>query len=290
MQVVKKQNYSVRYNEKKSLLDLPSVNTEIGNKFLRVARLSIGRTIAEIPDRDIRIENGEEKDYGLVKEVQILVSGIAKDYGIKKVERSEAFRFYDILKKYYSNLTLDEVRTAFELALIGELDKYLPKDKNGDPDKNSYQNFSVEFFTKILKAYNQFKGTVWSRIYSISSKELGNNIEKDLEKIEKEFRSTVKEFYENYLQTGRIEVVLPIYVSDYLIKKGLAEKKELEEIHFKKAKLLIDLNKNVNPFDKIGANLEARLNTEARTILAKEIIKESFDKLKNEGIRNDYWD
>ena len=47
-------------------------------------------------------------------------------------------------------------KSAFEMLSIGELDEFLPKNQ-GQPDKNHYQSFSVEFITRILKAFISLK-------------------------------------------------------------------------------------------------------------------------------------
>lgn len=71
----------------------------------------------------------------------------------------------DILKRYYSDMTLADIKMAFELATTGELDEYLPKDKQGNPDKNHYQQFNADYFAKILKAYKQKQTDVIDKAY-----------------------------------------------------------------------------------------------------------------------------
>ena len=42
---------------------------------------------------------------------------------------------------------------AFEMSLTGELDDFLPKGRDGQPDRNHYQQFNAEYVCKILNAY-----------------------------------------------------------------------------------------------------------------------------------------
>lgn len=74
-------------------------------------------------------------------------------------------RLLDILKKYYSLLTLAEIKLAFELATTGELNNYLPRDSNGNPDKNHYQQFNADYFAKILNAYRRKRDMTISKAY-----------------------------------------------------------------------------------------------------------------------------
>lgn len=109
----------------------------------------------------------EERE--LEKSVLVSARFICRDVGIrhwddKEKMKYESIRFFSVLKSYYSELTVDEINSAFEMASTGMLDEYLPKDKNGDPDKNHYQQFSVEYYTKILNAFRKKKGDIWGKV------------------------------------------------------------------------------------------------------------------------------
>lgn len=49
-------------------------------------------------------------------------------------------RLLDLLKRYYSQLTLSEVKLAFELLITGELDDYLPRIGTATPNGNITNN------------------------------------------------------------------------------------------------------------------------------------------------------
>ena len=108
------------------------------------------------------------RDDELIAKVSTATKYICRDVGIKDWNNSEimkydATRFYTTLKAYYKDLTLKEIKIAFELAAVGELDEWLPKDRNGNPDNKHYQSFSLEYYTKILKAYRNKKNKVWHK-------------------------------------------------------------------------------------------------------------------------------
>ena len=73
-------------------------------------------------------------------------------------------RLADVLRRYYGNKTLNDVKMAFELLVTGGLDTYLPKDKNGNPDTGHYQRFNVEYLGKVMKAYAQKQAEVFAKI------------------------------------------------------------------------------------------------------------------------------
>lgn len=62
-----------------------------------------------------------------------------------------------ILSKRYKDFSLRDVHEAFELLVSRDLDSFLPKDKNGQPERNHYGNFSVDFVFGILSAYRKMK-------------------------------------------------------------------------------------------------------------------------------------
>ena len=68
--------------------------------------------------------------------------------------------------RYYSFLSVSEIRLAFELVLVGELDAYLPKDAQGMPDRKSYGRLDVEFMTRVLNAYKRRRADVLRKAYN----------------------------------------------------------------------------------------------------------------------------
>lgn len=273
-----------RLEEKKNLLELGAVLSGVSEKELRIARLSLRKTIAEYP------LEGEE---GLPVKIKILTVGICRDYAIRGVTDLETFRFLDILRKYYSGFTLDEIRTAFELALIGDLDEYLPKDRNGNPDKNSYQLFSLEFITKILSAYKRHKGRIWGKVYKCSEKEEIPPTEEQKNQIQKDFERTLEEQFHEYVEAGVLTMLLPVFTAKYLVKCGKIEDREISEKHMQKANFILaqsikEKKKNPNLFQGIEEPEGKLVLYYAERIKSTELILELFEKLKNEG--NSIWD
>lgn len=103
-------------------------------------------------------------DQDLIDEVKELVKMISLDVGIQSVASAYTpARFMQVLQRHYNDLTTEDVKLAFELNVTGELDEYLPLDKNGRPDRNHYQSFNVQYYTKVLNAYKKRKQGTWAK-------------------------------------------------------------------------------------------------------------------------------
>lgn len=121
-------------------------------------------------------------------------------------------------------MTLTDIKLAFELATTGELDDYLPKDSQGNPDKKHYQQFNADYFAKILNAYRRKQNGVIHKAY------------KAVPEPKRELTPEQKRYYHNetvaryrgvflrYKYTGRFELGIAdgMFIYDWLRKHGLA--------------------------------------------------------------------
>ena len=96
-----------------------------------------------------------------------------KDLGMKTPPTiQDVFRIYEYLLRYYGDITPSEMKISFELLMAGELDDYLPKGSDGKADRNHYQQFSLEYLTKVLNAFKRKKGeTLHKAIKALPEKE-----------------------------------------------------------------------------------------------------------------------
>lgn len=171
----------------------------------------------------------EMDDGVLVSKTAQMFRFIAMDVGyiIPQNENDWAYiqtRLVDILKRYYSYLTLADIKLAFELATTGELDEFLPRDSQGNPDKKHYQQFNADYFAKILNAYRRKQNGVIHKAY------------KALPEPKKELTPEEKRYYHNqavarcrevflqYKYTGRfvLGVTDGMLIYDWLRKLGFA--------------------------------------------------------------------
>ena len=73
---------------------------------------------------------------------------IAIDVGYKRPADDAEWQYIvvrlaDVLKRHFYDLTIEDVKTAFELLTVGDLDNYLPINSNGEPDRSHYQNLTT---------------------------------------------------------------------------------------------------------------------------------------------------
>lgn len=113
----------------------------------------------------------EYVDNELAVEVAKALKFIAKDVGYRSTTESEmsylTVRVCEILKRHYGGLTLRDFRIAFEMSITGELDEYLPKNRDGFADRNHYQNFNAEYVCKILNAYKSKRSNILKKAYDV---------------------------------------------------------------------------------------------------------------------------
>lgn len=130
---------------RREMVKIPAVMDALGPVERAVFLASTDKTIAEYDAA------------GLASELATALKWICKDVGYRSPDESDrqylVIRTAEILKRYYAGLSLKDFRMAFEMSLTGELDDFLPRGRDGQPDRNHYQQFNAEYVCKILNAY-----------------------------------------------------------------------------------------------------------------------------------------
>lgn len=100
----------------------------------------------------------------LASELANAIKWISKDIGCREQDAADkqytVIRISEIMKRYYPLYSMKDFRMAFEMAVAGELDSYLPVGRDGMPDKNHYQQFNADYVCKIMNAYKDFRNSV----------------------------------------------------------------------------------------------------------------------------------
>lgn len=184
----------------------------------------------------------EMDDGVLVSKTAQMFRFIAMDVGyiIPQNENDWAYiqtRLVDILKRYYSNLTLADIKLAFELATTGELDEYFPKDKQGNPDKNHYQQFNADYFAKILKAYKQKQTDVIDKAYKVILEKNNEISPEQIRRFEIQRQWRNRYIFLCYKYTGELILGLTddMFLYEWLQKCGLADDVQVKEDDRKEA-------------------------------------------------------
>lgn len=210
---------------RRQMVQLPEVAKSLSGVEKYIFAASTKTQIAEIDDATLVAKTGQMFRF-IALDVGYIIPTNTDDWAYI------CTRLLDILKKYYSQMTLADIKLAFELATTGELDDYLPKDRNGQPDKAHYQQFNADYFAKILNAYRRKQNGVIHKAYQA------------LPEAKKELTPEQKRYYHNdiesrnrlaflqYKYTGRVDfgIAGEMFVYDWLVKVGLADTvKETED-------------------------------------------------------------
>lgn len=133
------------------------------NKIKQLSKVD-QRIFAESTRKLISEEESEEKK---IEFLGIIFIGVCSDFGLNAPEHSAVksvfSSIFDVVDLYFDDLSFAEVKLAWRLLAVGELDNYLPKDRYGDPDKNHYGGLNVDYVTKVLKAYRKRKADMMSK-------------------------------------------------------------------------------------------------------------------------------
>lgn len=147
---------------RREMVKIPAVMDALGPVEKAVFLASTAKTIAEYDAAE------------LAAELVTALKWICKDVGYRSPDESDrqylVIRTAEILKRYYAGLTLKDFRMAFEMSITGELDDFLPRGRDGQPDRNHYQQFNAEYVCKILNAYKGRRGWVLKKAHEAAPK------------------------------------------------------------------------------------------------------------------------
>lgn len=246
------------------------------------------------------IEAGSKK---LIKDLNVtemeagvtaLTPIITSDIGIKNVGQFVVKRFSEILRTYFGGLTLREVRLAFELCAVGELDEFLPLDSKGNPDKAHYQSFDTMYISKVLNAYKKRKREADYKAYIA------------LPAPKQEMTQETKYFYSRVAKEKIIAIFLQYKykgilpwdnINEFLIYKkleaiGYAEPIEIIQADMKAGVARLIRKAQMGVINEFIGECIRHLQTkhsdvprEALIIAKQRAIKQSFDRIINEEIQ-----
>lgn len=206
---------------RRQMVNIPQVAKALGEIERFIFAASTKTLIADIDD------------YTLTEKTKKMFRFIAMDVGCKIPNDPEDWayictRLFTILKRYYNQLTLADVKMAFELAVAGELDEHLPRMANGQADKNHYQQFNAEYFGKILNAYKAKRSAVIVKAQNALPEPAKNTTPEEIAKLAEYHNKVVdscKMAFLKYKYFGLFELsgLEYMFVYDWLLKVGLAD-------------------------------------------------------------------
>lgn len=278
---------------RRQVILLPEVSKALTQVEKYVLEASTKTQIAELDDK-IFAEKAAQILRFVAMDVGYNIPQDATDWGYIQI------RLLDIIKRYYSQLTLTDLKLAFELATTGELDDYLPKDSKGKPDKNHYQNFNADYFAKILNAYKRKQSEVVGKAYNAvpkPKKELSPDVIRFYERIRVETNQRIflQYKYRGELIFGAVDEML---VYNWLVAVGLANPVTETEQDRKQAltRFLDKAARNmVNPYKVYDVRQKGidspEIDFTAHEIARRREIIKTFDyMIENEIYVNNYLD
>lgn len=215
---------------RRQMLQLPEVAKSLSGVEKYIFAASTKMQIADIDDGTLIAKTGQMFRF-IAMDVGYIIPTNPEDWAYI------CTRLLDILKKYYSQMTLADIKLAFELATTGELDDYLPKDSQGNPDKKHYQQFNADYFAKILNAYRRKQNGVIHKAYKAlpePKKELTLQQIRQFE-IQRQWRN--RYIFLCYKYTGKLILGLTddMFLYEWLQKCGLADDVQVKEDDRKEA-------------------------------------------------------
>ena len=215
---------------RRQMLQLPEVAKSLSGVEKYIFAASTKMQIADIDDGTLIAKTGQMFRF-IAMDVGYIIPTNPEDWAYI------CTRLLDILKKYYSQMTLADIKLAFELATTGELDDYLPKDSQGNPDKKHYQQFNADYFAKILNAYRRKQNGVIHKAYKAlpePKKELTPQQIRQFE-IQRQWRN--RYIFLCYKYTGKLILGLTddMCLYEWLQKCGLADDVQVKEDDRKEA-------------------------------------------------------
>ena len=197
-------------------------------------------------------------------------------------------RLLDVLKTYHSQMSLTDIRLAFELMSVGELDNYFSRDSNGNPDKKYYNRFTAEYLTRVINAYKARQSEIIAKVYKYMPKQGKTVSAQEKAYYNGYMNDRIKIIYLTYKYTGRLvtEYADETFLYNWLRNNGLAEMVTSTDEDRNKAyyRFLAKAAKNmVNKYEaahvrKVGkeaSSLDYLAFDEAR----KTEIKRAFDRM-----------
>lgn len=202
-------------------------------------------------------------------------------------------RLMDLLKKYYSQLTLSEIKLAFELLLTSELDEFLSKDKEGKADRKHYQQFNADYFSKVLNAYVKKQNLVIYKAYKALPETNMRIAGEQILKFDKLIKLRIINIYLEYKYTDslNLRVFDSTNIYNLLSKNGLVDDIEVTKEDKKNAMTLYMSRASmgfISQFQASNIRLKGidhpELELTSIEFARKREIKKAFDRMIKEEI------
>lgn len=219
---------------------------------------------------------------------------IAKDIGYR-TDGSDlqylTIRTAEIMKTHYGNLSLKDFRMAFELLLTGELDEYLPRGRDGQPERGHFQQFNAEYVCRVLNAYRVRRAAVLQKARKAMPVRKQERDPEAERRYLNETRRGLLQAFEEYKRNGYFPSISPIAEMLYynlLNEVGLADPVEVSEEDEKevlqKAIAYYAMKGQIGRVKEIKERRGEDLEYEKYEHTRRRVLKEAFRRMAERGV------
>lgn len=197
---------------RRTLPDNASIKQNLTNEEYKILQASCKQHLSEMEEADAAYK------------VKTQLHFVAIETGYHKPQDALTWqylqtRLYTFLREHYGGLSIEDIKCAFDLLAFGRLDQYLPKNAYGTPDRSHYQQFTPEYFAKVLNAYKQVQNAVISKARAMLPEQ-----KKEQQGDGNEYwNNKLREAYYIYKYRGKLEL------APYLILHAL---KHMRRVHY----------------------------------------------------------
>lgn len=253
--------------ERQNMANMEEVKKALTAEEMRIFKASSTKPLSAYDDAELTMACKDAFDF------------IAMDIGYNKPNQLEwgktLMRIAMLLKRYYPSMTMNEIVMAFELLVVGKLDGYLPRDAQGNPDRKHYQQFNIEFLSKILNAYRKMRGLVLQKARNSMPKPEVQRSERELKAHRQVVVSDILNTYLKYKYTSCLNCGSSI--AEMLTYRELERIGYVEEIEVTQSEQQSIMN----------ATLTNKMNMSKMAIYRRMAIKQAFDQMIEDEVQFD---
>ena len=209
-------------------------------------------------------------------EIGKTIMQVIGDLGVKTLpDKAAEIRIIHYITNYYKDFTLSELKKAFELAIVGELNIEI----------EHYNSFDIKYICKILNTYRTRRRKAMEAVNrTVPKLEAPKATQKQIEQIRQEFLESICQCYDDYCNDKPFAMYSLTLAYDTFCELGVlkisnAKKKKLFTKAEKRYRIQLSQPENKeqrNAFQEILKNFDERDNSEPIKRLAKELALMDF--------------
>lgn len=226
---------------------------------------SIKNQIAVIQEKGQALKALDKQE--AAEKVKDVIGYIHRELGITEpLTEFDQVRFVDYIRKYYSYLTLSDIKLAFELYSLGKLHGV----------REHYNRFSAPFYNAVLKAYIVLKGqmTLQMRLPDPGiTQEQKDQLFKDFQVL------MVKAFRKWRDEEVISSMTWNMTVFDLLVDRGLVEPMEMSQVD--RALALEELQAEISGTYNVVT--QEQKDRRAKTLSCHRAVREFYQKIKKDN-------